>query len=376
MQKDIQAILDKVSSGNGTAEEQQIAKYWLHQLHQDDDSEFSETDLDALSSEMWHEIQKKRKAESPGRRFLWPAVAAAACLILAFCSVLYFYHNGTSDGNKMAQVLFQDISAGGNKAYLTLANGKKISLTDASSGTIATQAGIQITKTSSGQLVYTIANQKAIEKNDYYNRIETPKGGQYQLNLPDGTKVWLNSASSLKYLVNFSSKEERIVELTGEAYFEVAKDKNHPFLVRSAGQEVKVLGTHFNVNAYDDENGVKTTLLEGSVKVNNDVVLIPGEQSVFVGGKLNVKAVNAGDAIDWKNGEFVFNKDPLTDILRKVSRWYNVDIVYVRNLGSPLDVPTFSGSVSRFENVSVILRMLEETSNVRFAIEGKTIKVK
>jgi len=376
MQKDIQAILDKVSSGNGTAEEQQIAKYWLHQLHQDDDSEFSETDLDALSSEMWHEIQKKRKEESPGRRFLWPAVAAAACLILAFCTVLYFYHDGTSDGNKIAQVLFQDISAGGNKAYLTLANGKKISLTDASSGTIATQAGIQITKTSSGQLIYTIANQKAIGKNDYYNRIETPKGGQYQLNLPDGTKVWLNSASSLKYLVNFSSKEERIVELTGEAYFEVAKDKNHPFLVRSAGQEVKVLGTHFNVNAYDDENGVKTTLLEGSVKVNNNVVLDPGEQSVFIGGKLNVKAVNASDAVDWKNGEFVFNKDPLTDILRKVSRWYNVDIVYVRNLGSPLDVPTFSGSVSRFENVSVILRMLEETSNVRFAIEGKTIKVK
>jgi len=376
MQKDIQAILDKVSSGNGTAEEQQIAKYWLHQLHQDDDSEFSETDLDALSSEMWHEIQKKRKEESPGRHFLWPAVAAAACLILAFCTVLYFYHDGTSDGNKIAQVLFQDISAGGNKAYLTLANGKKISLTDASSGTIATQAGIQITKTSSGQLVYTIANQKAIGKNDYYNRIETPKGGQYQLNLPDGTKVWLNSASSLKYLVNFSSKEERIVELTGEAYFEVAKDKNHPFLVRSAGQEVKVLGTHFNVNAYDDENGVKTTLLEGSVKVNNNVVLVPGEQSVFIGGKLNVKAVNASDAVDWKNGEFVFNKDPLTDILRKVSRWYNVDIVYVRNLGSPLDVPTFSGSVSRFENVSVILRMLEETSNVRFAIEGKTIKVK
>ncbi|WP_449437476.1 FecR family protein [Pedobacter steynii] len=376
MQKDIQAILDKVSSGDGTVEEQQIAKYWLHQLQQDEDSDLSEMDLDTLSSEMWYEIQHRREPERPRRRLLWSAVAAAACLILAFSSVMYFYNNGTSDNNKAAQVVSQDIPAGGNKAYLTLANGKKISLTDVSSGTIATQAGIQITKISNGQLVYTIANQKAIGQNDYYNRIETPRGGQYQLNLPDGTKVWLNSASSLKYLVNFSSKKERIVELTGEAYFEVAKDKNHPFLVRSAGQEVKVLGTHFNVNAYDDENAVKTTLLEGSIKVNNDVVLIPGEQSVFAGGKLNVKTVNAGDAIDWKNGEFVFNKDPLTDILRKVSRWYNVDVIYIRDLGSGLDVPTFSGSVSRFENVSVILRMLEETSNVRFAIEGKTIKVK
>ncbi|ATP55292.1 anti-sigma factor [Pedobacter ginsengisoli] len=376
MQKDIQAILDKVSSGNGTAEEQQIAKYWLHQLHQDEESGLSENELDTLSAEMWNEIRNKRKAESPRRRILWPAIAATACLVLALGSVLYFNQSGTSHDNKVARVLFQDIPAGGNKAYLTLANGKKISLTDASSGAIATQAGIQISKTSSGQLIYTITNQKATGQTDYYNRIETPRGGQYQLNLPDGTKVWLNSASSLNYLVNFSSKEERIVELTGEAYFEVAKDKKHPFLVRSAGQEVKVLGTHFNVNAYVDESGVKTTLLEGSVRVNNDVVLVPGEQSVYAGGKLNVKAVNASDAIDWKNGEFVFNKDPLTDILRKVSRWYNVDIIYIRDLGSGLDVPTFSGSVSRFENVSVILRMLEETSNVRFAIEGKTIKVK
>lgn len=376
MQKDIQAILDKVSSGDGTPEEQQIAKYWLHQLHQDEELELSENELDTLSTEMWNEIQNKRRAESPGKRFLWPAIAAAACFVLAFSSVLYFYYNGASDGNKVAQVLVQDIPAGGNKAYLTLANGKKISLTDASSGTIATQAGIQISKTSNGQLIYTITNQKTVGQNDYYNRIETPRGGQYQLNLPDGTKVWLNSASSLKYLVNFSSKEERIVELTGEAYFEVAKDKNHPFLVRSGGQEVKVLGTHFNINSYEDENGVKTTLLEGSVKVNNSVILVPGEQSVFTGDKISVKTVTANDAIDWKNGEFVFNKDPLTDILRKVSRWYNVDIVYVRDLGSQQDVPTFSGSVSRFENVSVVLRMLEETSNVRFAIEGKTIKVK
>lgn len=373
MQKDIKAILNKVNSGDGTPEEVEIAKYWLHQLHQDEDSELSESDLDTLSAETWLDIQHKRNSTIAKRRFIWPAVAAAACLILAFSSALYFYNIGNSVENKLTKTFVQDIPAGGNKAYLTLADGKKISLTDASSGTIATQSGIRITKTSNGQLVYTIADQKVLGQNDHYNRIETPRGGQYQLNLPDGTKVWLNAASSLKYLANFSSKKERRVELTGEAYFEVAKDKSHPFIVNSAGQEIKVLGTHFNVNAYSDEHNIRTTLLEGSVKLNDDVILVPGEQSVFARGQFMVKTVNVSDAIDWKNGEFVFNKEPLTDILRKVSRWYNIDVVYLR---SAQDVPTFSGSVSRFENVSVVLRMLEETSNVRFSIEGKTIKVK
>lgn len=373
MQKDIKAILDKVNSGNATAEELEIAKYWLHQLHQDEDSELSESDLETLSTDTWHEIQKSRKHQTLTRRFLWPVVTAAACLLLAFSAALYFYNSDRSAQKGEVKAFARDIPAGGNKAYLTLADGKKISLTDASSGMIANQSGIQITKTSNGQLVYTITDKKALGKSDHYNRIETPRAGQYQLNLPDGTKVWLNAASSLKYPANFSSKKERSVELTGEAYFEVAKDKNHPFVVKSAGQEVKVLGTHFNVNAYSDEHNVRTTLLEGSVKINDRVLLVPGEQSVFAGGQLSVKSVNVSDAIDWKNGEFVFNKEPLNDILRKVSRWYNVDVIYLR---SAQDVPTFSGSVSRFENVSVVLRMLEETSNVRFSIEGKTIKVK
>lgn len=373
MQKDIKAILDKVNSGTATLEEQEVVKYWLHQLHQDEDSGLSESDLETLSADTWLDIQQKRVPGKVKRSFLWPAIAAAACLLLAFSATLYFYYAGTSVQDKAAGVFVQDIPAGGNKAYLTLADGKKISLTDASAGAIATQAGIKITKTPNGQLVYTVADQQYTGKNDDYNRIETPRGGQYQLNLPDGTKVWLNAASSLKYPVNFSSKAERSVELTGEAYFEVAKDKSHPFVVKSAGQKVKVLGTHFNVNAYSDEYNVRTTLLEGSVKVNDDVVLAPGEQSVFMAGQLMVKTVNASDAIDWKNGEFVFNNEPLTDILRKVSRWYNVNIVYIR---PAKDGPTFSGSVSRFENVSVVLRMLEETSNVRFSITGKTIKVK
>lgn len=402
MQKDIKAILEKVSSGNGTPEEQEIARYWLHQLHQDEDSGLSEEELDALSTELWLDIQEKRISEPTRKRLLWPAIVAAASLVL-ICGVAFYFYNDRNASAEIGIPLYTaDVPAGGNKAYLTLADGKKISLTDASSGAIATQAGIKITKTSNGQLIYTIDDQHATVQNNHYNRIETPRGGQYQLNLPDGTKVWLNAASSLKYPVNFSSKEGRRVELTGEAYFEVAKvmmkdqgvrikeegvkskdqglssvaknkEVSMPFIVITDQQKIEVLGTHFNVNAYRDERNIKTTLLEGSVRVNDKVVLVPGEQSVFGGGQLTKKSVNVSDAIDWKNGEFVFNNEPLTDILRKVSRWYNVEIVYTNPAQG---VPTFSGSVSRFENVSVVLRMLEETSNVRFSIIGKTIKVK
>ncbi|WP_316817502.1 FecR family protein [Pedobacter nyackensis] len=384
MQKDIKTILEKVSSGNGTPEEQEIARYWLHQLHQDEDSELSEQELEALSADLWSDIQEKRIPEIKKRRLLWSTVAAAACLMLVCSAAFYFYRNSNSKNNTLIPSYAQDVQAGGSKAYLTLADGRKISLTDVSNGAIATQAGIKIIKTPNGQLIYTITDQKAIGKGDHYNLIETPRGGQYQLNLPDGTKVWLNAASSLKYPVDFSSKKVRKVELTGEAYFEVAKvtgkgkegnkqEGRMPFIVVADKQKIEVLGTHFNVNAYHDEHSIRTTLLEGSVKVNDRIVLAPGEQSSFSGRELNVKAVNASDVIDWKNGEFIFNKEPLTDILRKVSRWYNVDIVYTR---SEADVPTFTGSVSKFENVSVVLRMLEETSDVRFSIVGKTIRVK
>lgn len=142
--------------------------------------------------------------------------------------------------------------------------------------------------------------------------------------------------------------------------------------MKSKGQEVEVLGTHFDVNAYPDEQSIKTTLIEGSVKLNGQLTLKPGEQSVLSGGKFNVKEVNAIDAADWKNGEFVFTNEPLTSILKKVARWYGVEIVYTNE---PVKVPTFSGSVSRSENISSVLNMLEETSNVRFSITGKQVRI-
>ncbi|AOM80933.1 FecR family protein [Pedobacter steynii] len=371
MKKDIKEVLDKVSSGTATAEEETMARLWLHQLHQNDEAGLSETELNEVSAEMWASLEKNEKQFAPKTGKLWPYIAAAASVVFVAGMALYFYSYQPSAEIKAPQQYSNDVPAGGNKAYLTLADGKKIVLSTATNGMLAQEGGVKITKTAEGQLVYTIADEgkKSIGK---YNRIETPIGGQYELQLPDGTRVWLNAASSLKYPASFSALKQRSVELTGEAYFEVAKDKTKPFLVKSKGQEVEVLGTHFDVNAYPDEQSIKTTLIEGSVKLNGQLTLKPGEQSVLSDGKFNVKEVNAIDAADWKNGEFVFSNEPLTSIMRKVARWYGVGIIYTNDLGK---IPTFSGSVSRSENISSVLNMLEETSNVRFTIAGKQIRV-
>lgn len=371
MKKDIKEILEKVSSGNASAEEEAVARLWLHQLHQNEEAGLSEEELNEVSEEMWASLEKNRKPSAVKTGKLWPYIAAAASVVLVAGMGLYFYSQQSAAPVKAPQQYSNDVPAGSNKAYLTLADGKKILLTNATNGMLAEEGGVKITKTADGQLVYTIADEgkQSVGK---YNRIETPVGGQYELQLPDGTRVWLNAASSLKYPASFSSLKQRSVELTGEAYFEVAKDKTKPFLVKSKGQEVEVLGTHFEVNAYPDEQSIRTTLIEGSVKLNGQLTLKPGQQSVLNDGKFNVKEVNANDAADWKNGEFVFNNEPLTSILKKAARWYGVEIVYTNELAR---IPTFTGSVSRSENISSVLNMLEETSNVRFSIAGKQIRV-
>lgn len=371
MKKDIKEVLDKVSSGTASPEEETMARLWLHQLHQNEEAGLSENELNEVSDEMWASLEETRKQSSVRTRKLWPYIAAAASVVLVAGIGLYFYKAPSSDPIKAPQQYSNDVPAGSNKAYLTLASGKKILLNSATNGMLAEEGGVKITKTADGQLVYTIADEGK-KSTGKYNRIETPIGGQYELQLPDGTRVWLNAASSLKYPASFYALQQRSVELVGEAYFEVAKDKTKPFVVKSKGQEVEVLGTHFDVNAYPDEQTIKTTLIEGSVKLNGQLTLKPGEQSVLSDGKFKVKEVNAIDAADWKNGEFVFTNEPLTSILKKVARWYGVEIVYTNDL---VKVPTFSGSVSRSENISSVLNMLEETSNVRFSIAGKQIRV-
>jgi transmembrane sensor len=306
-------------------------------------------------------------------RKLWLRIAAAASIVFCLGIGSYYYNHQKRDRQLVQnKPIENDVAAGSNKAYLTLGNGRRISLTDAKNGTIASQAGKTIQKTADGLIAYDISNSIHKTTEIIFNTIETPRGGQYQVVLPDGSKVWLNSASSLKYPAAFTGTN-RQVELNGEAYFEVAKDKAHPFKVKTNKETVEVLGTHFNINSYSDEPTIKTTLLEGSVKIttaNQQQIIKPGEQAVL-GSSLKIQQADEEEVLAWKNGLFMFNDEPLESIMRKVSRWYDVDIQY----GDIDKTQSFGGGVSRFDNISKVLQKLEITRMVHFKIQGKTIYV-
>jgi transmembrane sensor len=242
-------------------------------------------------------------------------------------------------------------------------------LTTAGNGLIARQAGISIHKNAKGLLVYTVAAPSVESAGE--NTISTPRGGQYEVILPDGTRVMLNATSSLTYPVIFAA--ERKVTLTGEAYFEVAKDKAHPFKVNTAGQTVTVLGTHFNINAYNDEAAVRTTLLEGSVEITDGDAkerIVPGEQGLKLGDVLIKRSVDVDKEVAWKNGLFSFNGDNLQTILRQVSRWYNVEIAYEGKITNE----KFYGEIPRVSKLEAVLKILE-LNNVHFTIEGRRLLV-
>ncbi|TBO41926.1 FecR family protein [Pedobacter kyonggii] len=297
------------------------------------------------------------------------AAAAIVFIVLSFTAYISLH-------KKKEHVFASDVAPGKNKAILTLADGRKISLSDAIAGNIAKEAGISITKTADGQLVYTVVGSE--NANDTrLNTISTPNGGEWQIQLPDGSTVWLNAASSIQYSLNIGTAKQRLVKLDGEAYFEVAKNAVHPFIVETDKQAVEVLGTHFNINSYKDEKVTKTTLLEGSVRVshnttNESEVLKPGEQSLVSVAGITVKEVAVDEAIAWKNGYFMFNNERQESILRKIARWYNVEIEYADQDAKEV---MYYGTVSRFEKISKVLRKFEQTGEVRFDIKGNKVIV-
>lgn len=306
-------------------------------------------------------------------------VASAAIIIAVLSSGLYYYMNRPADGPSFAmkeEPVLNDAVPGTNIAVLTLADGSQISLDDAINGEIAFEAGIHIKKTAEGQLVYeAVPEAGGSELQNLFNTISTPRGGQYQINLPDGSRVWLNAASSLKYPVAFNGNE-RLVELRGEAYFDITHDQTKPFRVKSGTQVVEVFGTEFNINSYENEPVIKTTLLSGSVKVlqvlnNSSAFLKPGQQSnTSNNGLLTLSQADVSQVIAWKNGNFLFNDMDLLNIMRQLERWYDVDVDY-----SNIPETHYNGNISRNVNLSRVLKMLEVTGQVKFKIEGKKIRV-
>jgi transmembrane sensor len=318
------------------------------------------------------------------KRLRWMQVAAAAIVVLALGVAGYWFinrnaKNEVAKNDQPVKPTAADILPGSNKAVLTLADGTVITLDSAANGQLAQQGNSQVIKSKSGELVYVKTAQHSAAPLTY-NMLVIPRGGQYQLTLPDGSKVWLNAASSIRYPVAFTGNDRR-VELTGEAYFEVAKDARKPFHVVTPTQDVEVLGTHFNVNAYSNEPAVKTTLLEGSVKVvkretanvkESSIVLKPGQQAALE--PHSPLAINHSPDMEqtmaWKNGFILFNKADIKSIMRQVERWYNVDVVYEG------DIPqrTFTGGIERSARLSELLRLLE-VSKVKFRIEDKKLIV-
>lgn len=355
-------------------------KHFLEEIVEEGWDEISKEEIvlmDQTSSDKIFDRVVAMPQKKIRKNILWKPIVAAASIFIVAALSLYLYTNSTQNRPVRPVSHASHIKPGDNKAYLTLANGKKIVLSDAKNGTLVAQNGIQITKTTDGQLVYTVTGNNNSTSSDY-NTIETPKGGQYQVRLPDGTNVWLNAASSLRYPSAFKGSERK-VELSGEAYFEVAKNKKMPFRVISNTQTVEVLGTHFNVNSYLDEADTKTTLLEGSVRVkrNNSttaVVIRPGQQASVkqnVNDKINVAEADMEEVMAWKNNYFRFNNENIESVMRKISRWYNVDVEYKGAISDE----EFNGTISRSKNIVQVLEMLEGTKSIHFKIEGRRIVV-
>lgn len=341
----------------------------------------------------WEDLQQEKLK----RRWLvrvWPRVAAAVVVVLGLYFVYYGAYQKPGSSLEKSEPLQSDVAPGDNKALLTLSDGSSIVLSEAEMGEIAKQALVRVKKDEDGQLVYApTENYKFSPENlkKEYNTVATPRSGQYQVLLPDGTKVRLNSMSSLRFPVTFDPVERK-VELSGEAYFEVAgamsAGRRIPFRVISNGQVIEVTGTKFNVNTFSDDFYIKTTLLEGGVKVREQITgssvqLKPGEQSLVRmnssarGGRsarkdiISVRKADVEGDLAWTNGYFHFKDTELREVMQQLIRWYDIEVEYIGNTSSE----RFNGYVSRKVSLSNVLAILQHGSDVRFELSDKA-KVK
>jgi transmembrane sensor len=309
----------------------------------------------------------------------WFSVAA---LVIAGCfiTLLKTHQSPVIVKNKVAVNKSQPVIVpGSNKAVLRLANNQVIVLSNSKNGVLARSGSLNVRKVNDGKLVYQankIADATSTSaQQSHLNTLIVPNGGQYQVVLEDGTKVWLNSASSLTYPDAFTGAD-RQVKLTGEAYFEVAKNPDKPFYVNVNNEQIRVLGTHFNIAAYDNDDDITTTLLEGSVRVtknNTTVMLKPGQQSVSMNNSDRIRVADADidEVMAWKHGYFIFNDENIQDIMKRVSRWYDVDIAYD---GAVKD-QQFGGTYDRSKSITELTKYLEKLGKVHFKIEGRRIIV-
>lgn len=408
--ENIKEIARKFLSGTATDEEITLLHQWYDAWVDEETIIPADTESqNVIEARMLSRLleQVRQKMDPPATvvtlpKHKWRKVAVAAAVIVALGLSLFLWQQRSNNATGRDALAATDTTAGIrpgiDKALLILADGRQVVLDSLATGIVSKQGNTTIINLD-GQLTYDGTNTQK-EETIYYNTIQTGKGNQYQLILPDGSRAWLNAASTLSFPTRFT-EQERIVELTGEGYFEVAKDKSRPFKVllpRNTGEEattaVEVLGTHFNIMAYQDEAGIKTTLLEGSVKIinrlspsehlaNNNLLksalLHPGQQATIPFGNNNsvkslehsirVASADVEEAVAWKNGYFQFTDAPITTVMRQVARWYNVAIAYDGNVQQEV----FSGSIPRSASITQLIKILELTKTVKINIEGRKL---
>lgn len=347
----IRQLFERYREGCCNPEEEARLHAWLNQ--------YARNEADGLD-----ELHEQYAAERAGSRKRWlrwfPYAAAVATLV--FATVWYFNDDSTvNHPSEFVNITSDDVAPGGNRAILTLADGRAIPLSEARSGIVV----------GNSRILYEGGAEELTNLDDMEVvplMLSTPRGGTYQVTLSDGTRVWLNAASTLEYPSRFAG-DERVVEVHGEAYFSVTEDSKRPFRVISRGQEIEVLGTEFNISAYDDEVETKTTLVEGSVQIANrqsNTVnkLLPGEQSVVYRETTETKQVDVQQYIAWKDGNFNFDNTPLSDMMKQMARWYDVDVVYENDVPNEL----FNGTLSRNVTLQTVLELLR-ISEIKYRIQ-------
>ena len=374
-------LLKRLREGKCTEEEIDELDAWYHSL------KGGRSDFEAWLAEAGGEEQltvqlldrfNKKMTGNQRRQYkqIWYS-AAAVILVLVAISVIFIQKRKMQVNYSQAVIIKKSIGPGTNRAILTLVNGTKVDLNDANNGYIANQQGIKVKKAANGKLIYERAETGGSDHSKLvYNTIETPRAGQYEVELPDGTQVWLNAETTLRYPVKFTGGERR-VELIGEAYFEVAHNKALPFRVVTAEQTITVLGTHFNIKGYADERTIATTLLEGSVNVVDKIsgktkILVPGKQANIIkgDGTISIADASTDEVIAWKNGYFIFDNQDIKSIMKLISRWYDVDIDY--KLSKSV---RFGGTFSRSSDLTKLLKNFELLGNVHLELKERRITV-
>ncbi|UYQ91770.1 FecR domain-containing protein [Chitinophaga horti] len=377
--RELETLLDRYEKGQCTPREIAALEKVLAVAAEDSVTDELEVDTNTFKQK-WALAKQKTNAASRRARILRILPYAAASIVIAG-SLFFFgdrYYGATKQQPQVT--IIENVEPGRNQAYLTLGDGRKISLEEAKDGLLASQGSFSLYKTGNGQLKYVRPNDKAGINPMQTNTISTPRGGEFSVELPDGSRVWLNAASSITFSTDMATSATRELSIHGEVYFEVATDKSRPFRVKAGIQTVEVLGTHFSINSYADEPQVKTSLLEGSVRITSHtlatgVILRPGQQALLSQNKkIEIVPVNES-ALAWKNGLIRFRGADLHTVMRQLSRWYDLDVIYEGQISNEL----INATVPKTSQLATVLDLLRGIG-VEFTIEqtatGKRIIVK